>query len=195
MHSFVDLAVFSDHTIFNAGAAAYRNRKFDEAAKQFDEAVTAPDLKLQEHAYFNRGNTLYYLGESNPDPSSRTETWKKAVQDYEKALEEIKKGNSDKAAELLTSLLKIAPDFYAAHNTLGTIYQRMNRYANSEAEYRRARQLNPRSADPLVNLGSLFIEEAEGRANEGEDVVGKILDDELDILEDHSVVGRTLRSG
>jgi Ca-activated chloride channel family protein len=71
---------------FNAGAAAYRNRKFEEAAKQFDEAVAAPDLNLQQHAYFNRGNTLYYLGESNPDPNNRTETWQKAVQDYDNAL-------------------------------------------------------------------------------------------------------------
>src|SRR5205823_5277134 len=62
------------------------NRKFEEAAKQFDEAVAAPDLKLQQHAYFNRGNTLYYLGENNPDPNNRTETWQKAVQDYENAL-------------------------------------------------------------------------------------------------------------
>jgi Ca-activated chloride channel family protein len=71
---------------FNAGAAAYRNGKFEEAAKQFDEAVAAPDLKLQQHAYFNRGNTLYHVGESNPDPNNRQETWKKAIQDYENAM-------------------------------------------------------------------------------------------------------------
>ena len=56
---------------FNAGAAAYRNRQFDEAAKQFDEAVAAPDLNLQALAYYNRGNTHYRLGESIPDPSKR----------------------------------------------------------------------------------------------------------------------------
>jgi Tfp pilus assembly protein PilF len=109
---------------------------------------------------------------------------KKAVQDYEKALEEIRKGNPGKATELLVSALKLAPDFYAAHNTLGTVYQRMSRYRDSEAEYRKARQLSPRLADPLVNLGSLFVEEAEARANEGEGVVGKILDNALDILEE-----------
>src|ERR1043166_9559704 len=71
---------------FNAGAAAYQAKKYEEAAKQFDEAVAAPDLKLQQHAYFNRGNTPYYLGENNLDPNNRTETWKKAVKDYENAL-------------------------------------------------------------------------------------------------------------
>ena len=109
---------------------------------------------------------------------------KKAVQDYEKALEEIKKGNSGKATELLVSLLRLAPDFYAAHNTLGTVYQKMSRFRDAEDEYRKARMLNPRSADPLVNLGSLFLEEAEARSTEGKDVVGTILDSALDILEE-----------
>ena len=71
---------------FNAGAAAYRNQQFDEAAKQFDQALTSPDLKLQEQAYYNRGNTLFYMGEQNPDPSKRTENWKKALQDFESSM-------------------------------------------------------------------------------------------------------------
>ena len=109
---------------------------------------------------------------------------KKAVQDYEKALEELKKSNDAKAMELLLSVVRLAPDFYSAHNTLGTLYQRKNRFREAETEYRRARELNPRAADPLVNLGSLFIEEAASRAKEGEEVVGKILDNALDILEE-----------
>lgn len=71
---------------FNAGAAAYREQKFDEAAKQFDEALASPDLKLQQGAYYNRGNTLYYLGESNPDPAKRTEAWEKSLKDFESTL-------------------------------------------------------------------------------------------------------------
>jgi Ca-activated chloride channel family protein len=71
---------------FNAGAAAYRSRQFEEAAKQFEEALTSPDLSLQEQAYYNRGNTFYHLGETNPDHDKRKETWSKAVQDYENSL-------------------------------------------------------------------------------------------------------------
>jgi len=109
---------------------------------------------------------------------------KKAVQDYEKAIEEVKKSNDAKAVELLESVVKLAPDFYSAHNTLGTLLQKVSRFDDAEAQYRRARELNPRAADPLVNLGSLFIEEAAARTKEGEDVVGKILDNALDILEE-----------
>jgi Ca-activated chloride channel family protein len=67
---------------FNAGAAAYRNQQFEEAAKQFNATLAAPDLKLQGLAYYNEGNALYHLGERNPDPKKRTEAWEKAVQDY-----------------------------------------------------------------------------------------------------------------
>ena len=71
---------------FNAGAAAYRNHQLDEAAKQFDDAANATDLRLQGMAYYNRGNTLYYLGEQDADPSKRGETWKKSVQDFQNSL-------------------------------------------------------------------------------------------------------------
>jgi Ca-activated chloride channel family protein len=70
---------------FNAGASAYRNQQFEAAAKQFNEALATPDLKLQEQAYFNRGNTLYWLGEGNPDPAKRTENWEKSLKDFESA--------------------------------------------------------------------------------------------------------------
>ena len=68
---------------FNAGAAAYRNQQFEEAAKQFNATLASPDLKLQGLAYYNEGNALYHLGERNPDPKKRTEAWEKALQDYQ----------------------------------------------------------------------------------------------------------------
>jgi len=71
---------------FNAGAAAYRNHQLEEAAKQFDEAANASNLRLQGMAYYNRGNTLYYLGEQDPDPSKRGEAWKKSIQDFQNSL-------------------------------------------------------------------------------------------------------------
>src|SRR5882672_4372325 len=71
---------------FNAGAAAYRDKKFDQAAKEFDAALAAPDLKLQELSYYNHGNTLFQLGAQNPDPTKKTETWKSALKDFESSL-------------------------------------------------------------------------------------------------------------
>ncbi|HZR15913.1 MAG TPA: VWA domain-containing protein [Verrucomicrobiae bacterium] len=71
---------------FNAGTAAYRDQKFDEAARQFNAAIATPDLKLQELAYYNRANAQYWLGEKNSDPNKRTDAWQKALQDYESSM-------------------------------------------------------------------------------------------------------------
>lgn len=48
--------------VFNAGAAAYRATNFDEALKLFQTVSVAPDLKLQEKAFYNLGNTQYRMG-------------------------------------------------------------------------------------------------------------------------------------
>jgi len=71
---------------FNAGAAAYRGNNFEQATKEFDSALAAPDLKLQELSYYNRGNARFQLGEQNPDPSKKTETWTSALKDFESSL-------------------------------------------------------------------------------------------------------------
>jgi Ca-activated chloride channel family protein len=71
---------------FNAGAAAYRSRKFDEAAREFNAAIATPDLKLQALAYYNRANAQYWMGEKNADTSKRSEVWQKAIQDYDSSL-------------------------------------------------------------------------------------------------------------
>ncbi len=116
---------------------------------------------------------------------------KKALQDYDKALEEIHKGNNAKAIDILTGVVRLAPDFYSAHNTLGTLYQKAGRFRDAETEYRAAHNLNARVSDPLVNLGSMFIDEAAARSGEGAAVVGKILDDALDILEEALKIKRS----
>ena len=71
---------------FNAGAAAYKNQQFDEAAKQFNATLSVPDLKLQGLAYYNEGNALYHLGEKQSDPKQRKEAWEKALQDYQSTM-------------------------------------------------------------------------------------------------------------
>jgi Ca-activated chloride channel family protein len=71
---------------FNAGAAAYKNQQFEEAAKQFNATLSAPDLKLQGLGYYNEGNALFHLGERNSDPKQRQESWQKALQDYQSTM-------------------------------------------------------------------------------------------------------------
>jgi tetratricopeptide (TPR) repeat protein len=77
----------NDHRLhFNAGAAAYRDRKYDEAAKQFAATLNAPDLRLQALGYYNQGNALYYLGDRDSDTNKRKAAWEKALQAYQSSI-------------------------------------------------------------------------------------------------------------
>lgn len=71
---------------FNSGAAAYQGRDFEQAANDFEQALSAPDLSLQQKAYYNRGNTLFRLGEKNTDPQQRSEMWNRSLKDFESSL-------------------------------------------------------------------------------------------------------------
>jgi tetratricopeptide (TPR) repeat protein len=107
---------------------------------------------------------------------------KKAVQDYEKAIEEKQKGRIESAVKLLEDAIRIAPNFFHAHNNLGILYLSAKRYPEAEKEFQRSRDLNAKTDRPLVNLGKLYIEEAGLQGNSQGDS-GKLLDEALDALE------------
>jgi Ca-activated chloride channel family protein len=71
---------------FNAGTAAYRDQKFDDAIKQFDEALASQDLNLQSLAYYNRGNSQFWQGQREPDPEKKKGAWEKSLQDFESSM-------------------------------------------------------------------------------------------------------------
>jgi Ca-activated chloride channel homolog len=71
---------------FNAGAAAYQSQSYDEAAKQFTNSLNSQDLKLQQEAYYNLGNTYYRLGQTDKDDKKKQEAWENALKHYDSAL-------------------------------------------------------------------------------------------------------------
>jgi tetratricopeptide (TPR) repeat protein len=107
---------------------------------------------------------------------------KKAVQDYEKAIEEKQKGRVESAVKLLEEAIRLAPNFFHAHNNLGILYLSAKRYPEAEKEFQRSRDLNAKTDRPLVNLGRLYIEEAGVQGN-GRSESGQLLDQALDMLE------------
>jgi Ca-activated chloride channel family protein len=73
--------------VFDAGAAAYRATNYDEALKNFQLVTLSPDLKLQQQAFYNLGDTLYRMGELKFTPNTEgldamEETWTNAAQSY-----------------------------------------------------------------------------------------------------------------
>jgi Ca-activated chloride channel homolog len=88
---------------YNAGAAAYQARKFDQAVKEFQAAAASPDLDLQQQSFYNVANAEFRLGESSSDPKERTALWEQALQHYEAAL---KLNANDKDAQFNRELVR-----------------------------------------------------------------------------------------
>ena len=77
--------------VFDAGAAAYRATNYDEALKNFQLVTLSPDLKLQQQAFYNLGDTLYRMGELKFTPDTEgldamAETWTNAAKSYAHAV-------------------------------------------------------------------------------------------------------------
>jgi Ca-activated chloride channel family protein len=78
--------------VFDAGAAAYRATKYDVALKDFLSVTVSPDLRLQQQAFYNLGNTQYRLGEQKFTPTSEgldamEQAWTEAAKSYAHAVQ------------------------------------------------------------------------------------------------------------
>ena len=71
---------------FNAGTAAYRATNYSVAIQHFNAALTAKDIKLQQSAYYNLGNTHFRLGNQAEDLDKLEEAWKEAIKQFDHAV-------------------------------------------------------------------------------------------------------------
>lgn len=73
---------------FNLGAAAYKERNYEDALGAFQTALNTQDMSLQNKAYYNMGNTLYRIGEGmeKREPQKTIERWEASIKAYEGAL-------------------------------------------------------------------------------------------------------------
>ena len=80
----------------NAGAAAFQGGDFSSAARHFGEALKAPDLTLQQRAFYNLGNSFYRLGEHASNPQQKIQMWEQSLRQYDGALK-LDKTDADAA--------------------------------------------------------------------------------------------------
>jgi len=85
--------------VFNAGVAAYRATNYEAAVKYFLAATLAPDLKLQEQAFYNLGNTQYRQGAAAKDLDALQTAWEAVIKIYERAVA-LDKQDADAAFNL-----------------------------------------------------------------------------------------------
>ena len=86
---------------------------------------------------------------------------REAIDEYDEAVAELQKENSDNAIDHLERALEIAPDFYEAHLQLGLTHQRQERRAQAISSLERAAELNEASAEARAWLGRLYFEAGE----------------------------------
>ena len=101
------------------------------------------------------------------------------VEKMKTATKDVQAGNFGKAMPLLEEVVRDVPEFYQAQRTLGMVYQKLGRYRDAESAYRTAADLKQTSAAPLINLASLYIEEADASQSQGSSVVRGILNESL----------------
>jgi tetratricopeptide (TPR) repeat protein len=82
---------------------------------------------------------------------------KKAVKEYEKGLESEKKGEQDAAVLHYQAALKIAPDYYPAHNNLGALYMGKSDFKGAEGQFRDAVRLDQNEAQAYFNLSNVLM--------------------------------------
>jgi thioredoxin-like negative regulator of GroEL len=83
---------------------------------------------------------------------------KKAVSEYEKALKDMENGDKDRGTERLEQVVAMAPDYFDAHMALARQYRTAGRTGDAEKHWTRAAEIRGHDAEPLVEIGRLYIE-------------------------------------
>jgi Ca-activated chloride channel family protein len=72
---------------FNAGDAAYRLKKFDQAFEGYSKAMLSTNLDLRERAYYNAGNTLFRKGDNSEEIEQQLSSYYDARYQYHQAMD------------------------------------------------------------------------------------------------------------
>lgn len=88
---------------FNAGAAAFQNKDYDQALGHLNSSLITQDLTIQQRAYYNLGNTQFRMGEDEQEPQKQQQLWEQAIKSYDSAL---KLDTKDADAEFNRQLVK-----------------------------------------------------------------------------------------
>jgi tetratricopeptide (TPR) repeat protein len=82
---------------------------------------------------------------------------KSAVKEFEKGVDADNEGKKDEAIRYYEKVLREAPDFYPAHNNLGSDYLSKSDLPGARKEFQRVVQLNQSDSEAYFNLGNVCM--------------------------------------
>lgn len=116
---------------------------------------------------------------------------KKTLKEFEKGVEADHKGNADDAIEHYLKALSYSPDFYPAHNNLGSVYLSRKNFEAAQNQFEAALKANQNDGQAYFNLANVCIltgqlSDAQNFLNDGlrrqpDSAMGKFLLGTLDI--------------
>ena len=82
---------------------------------------------------------------------------KKALKEYKRGVDAERQGNHDEAIARYLSALKISPDYYPAHNNLGSLYLGKADFQSAEQQFQEVIRLDQNDAQAYFNLGNVLM--------------------------------------
>ncbi|MCG2712136.1 MAG: tetratricopeptide repeat protein [Candidatus Omnitrophica bacterium] len=162
--------------VYNLGVLYLEAGQYEKAIAKFEETIISdPD---DSAAYSNIGFSL-----------ARQNKLDEALAYYEKALAidpedagtmvnigaaYIQKLQFIKALKVLQQAKIISRDFAPVHNHLGVVYEKLERYKHSEAEYRMAIKLDPEYLECYYNLAGFY--ERRGESEKSKAMRSKVME-------------------
>ncbi len=148
-------------------ANAYHILVDDERFRPIDQLVevnpmlTTPTMVRINLTPREVRNAVATAAGSNPNMVNSAELTrqipKAAIKEFDKGAKSDKEGRIDDAIEHYQKAIGLAPQFYAAHNNLGSDLLAKSRFPEAQQQFEQVIKVNPSDAAAYFNLGNLFL--------------------------------------
>src|SRR5207248_10963055 len=79
------------------------------------------------------------------------------LKEFDKGSKSSAEGDLDGSIKHYKKALAIAPDYYPAHNDLGSVYLKKRDFASAQQEFQKAMEENPSDANAYFNLANVML--------------------------------------